>query len=399
MLQLLALMLHPAAAQDPEGAPVAAPAAIVEPAPTLEPVPEPVPEPAPVVEATPDARDGALTVVDTLIAEERWDEARSLLNWLMQPDMPEATRAAARQRLALLPKAGDAAARLRLLPWQTAAGAWLMGPNMIWINETRGNFNEKPLLVFTGALAGGAGGAAASLLYKREEGLSQTDVTTIIHMQQLGMINGAVLSLAHPDGEYWEYAGWGLLGGGIAGTAGGYTLARLPLDEGGVAMARTGAASALGLGFLTLLTLDDRTEWLEYEARHDVPPLLILTDLGTVGGYALGKATGMRRVDAQMIFLGEVAGTLVGGGLAVATQDLLLWSESGVFGTMEVFAIGGGVLGYVLARGIERPLPDMTGTALLSGTDEAPRLRLPLPAISPVKGGWSAQVQLVDLRF
>lgn len=378
MLHLLALLLNPALAQ--EAAPAEAPPAVEAP-------------------ASRDVYEDALLVADQLLAEGAFDEARAILNWLMQPERPEFVRDEARRRLSKLPKAGDAGARMRLLPWQTVAGAWLLGPNMMWINETRGNFNEKPLLVFTGALAGGAGGAAASLLYKREEGLTHGDVSTIIHTQQLAMGHGMYLTLLHPEGEYWEYGGWGLLAGGVVGTAGGYALAELPLHEGGVAAARTGSALAPGLTLLTILAADDEYEFWQGEPRHDVAPFLVAADVGTLAGYGLGQTLDLRRVDAQMIFLGAVAGTAVGGGLAAATQDMVLWSERGVFITMEVFAIGGGALGYVLAQGIERPLPNMTAGALLSGTDEHPVLALPIPSISPTKDGWSAHVNLVDLRF
>ncbi len=387
MLTALALLLNVAAAQDPASAPE-----VIAPPPAPEVI---APPPAP----TANVHQEALAVADQLIAEQSWDEARSLLNWLMQPTMPALVQSEARERLKRLPKAGDAAARLRLLPWQTVSGAWLLGPNMMWINETRGNFNEKPLLVFGGALAGGAGGAAASLLYKREEGLTHGDVTTIIHTQQLGMAHGMYLTLLHPEGEYWEYGGWGLLGGAIVGSAGGYALAELPLDEGGVAMGRAGAALAPGLTLLTLLAIDDEQDFWEGEPRHDVLPFLLAADVGTLAGYGAGKAAGLRRVDAQMILLGSVAGAAVGGGLAVATSELVLWSESGVYTTMEVFAIGGGALGYVLAKGIERPLPTVVAGAMLSGTDEHPILALPIPTVSRTRDGYAANVQLVDIRF
>ncbi len=338
----------------------------------------------------------ALHVADALIASGATHEARSILNWLSQPEVPEDVRQRASGRLAALPREKDAAARIRLLPWQTAAGAWLLGPNMLWLNETRGNFNTPQGLVFLGAVAGGAGGAAASLLYKRDEGLSHGQVTTIVHSQQLGIADGAWFASWATDSG--EYAGWGILGGAVAGTAAGYALAERDLDEGAMAGARSGAIWGTGLAFV-IPSLINEDYWYSGEDFRASGTLLLGANAGTVGGYFLAEKVGLRRVDAQMVLGGGVAGAAVGLGLVAVTDNLVLWSERGLIGTTTVFGLAGGALGYKLAQGLERPLPNIAVGTLLSGTDDAPVWGLPLPGVIKTREGLAASVQLVDMKF
>lgn len=357
--------------------------------------------PTPSVEAPPptpptDRYEEALRVADALIAAGATAEARGVLNWLSQPGVPEHVRARAAARMSALPREKDAAARIRLLPWQTAAGAWLLGPNMLWINESRGNFHTSQALVFAGAVAGGAGGAAASLLYARDAGLSHGQVTTIVHSQQLAIVDGAWLASRIADDS--DYAGWGVLGGAAVGTAAGYALAEKDLDEGAMAGARTGALWGTGLAFV-IPTLVNEDYWDEGADARVGGTLLAGANLGSVGGYFLGQKIGLRRVDAQMTLGGGVAGAAVGLGLVAVTDNLVLWSMRGGVATSTVFGLAGGALGYRLAQGLERPLPGVAVGTLLSGTDDAPVWGLPLPSVMKTQDGYAASLSLVDMKF
>lgn len=345
----------------------------------------------------PDTRyEEALRLADALIAEGATHEARAILNWLMQPDKPQDIRDRAANRTAALPREKDAAARVRLLPWQTAMGAWLLGPNILWINELRGNFNTPQGLVFLGAVAGGGAGAAASLLYEREDGLSHGQVTAIVHSQQLAIVDGAWVASRLADDS--EAAGWGILGGAAVGSAAGYALAGRDVDEGAMAGARTGALWGTGLAF-AIPTMINEDYWYDGEDARIGGTLLIGANAGTVGGYFLAQKIGLRRVDAQMAIGGGVAGGLVGLGLVAVTDDLVLWSQRGAIATTGVFTLAGGALGYTLAQGLERPLPSLAVGTLLSGTDDAPVWGLPLPSVVPTAHGLAASVQLVDMKF
>lgn len=392
MLALLALTLRVALADDPVPVEVAAPAD----APLEAPAPQAQPDcPAP----PPGDYEAALRLVDRLIAESDWVEARSLLAWLSQPEVPADVRARAAQRARALPPPSDATARLRLVPWNFAMGAWLLGPNMMWIRESSGNYNSSPLGIFSGAVLGAAGGTTAGLMYHRHAGLTHGQVSAIIHAQQLAMFNGAWLTTFSADGEYWEYGGWGLLGGAIAGSAAGYALAERPIDDGEMAAARAGAWLLPGYTLVTMLAVDDNGDFWQGEPSHDVAPFALAADLGTAAGWAAGHYAHLRRVDTQMITLGSVAGAGFGLGLAVATQDLVLWSGRGVAVSTGLFSLGGGALGYVLGSRMERPLPRVASTALLGGTPDHPVLGLPLPSFSPGRERWAASVQIVDMTF
>ena len=413
MFHLLALLLTtalaqepaaPAPAPDPAPAPAPDPATAVppsgpDPAPADPAPPEVVPDlPASPTEAlNPDPWQDVFSTVDRLVGEQAYPEARAVLQWILTSDAAPEIKQRAELRVAALPKQGDWPARLRLVPWQTTLGAVLGGPNMIWIAESRGNYYYRPVPVFAGGLLGGAGGAAASLLYRKDEGITQGQVSAIMLGEELGIAHGLLFSMIPKEGRDLEYGGYGLLLGGLAGAAGGHLLAETSPGDGEMAMAHLGTLWGTGLATANMIAFGQ--DYFNNEPIHDVLPFYVGGDLGALAGYGLAKAAHLRRVDAQMITLGGAAGGITGFFFCVTTQRAILWSERSVALTTEAFTLGGGYLGYRLAKPLEKKLPGIAMGTLLSGTDDHPILGLPLPSFTPTGDGLYTSVQLVDLRF
>lgn len=340
-----------------------------------------------------DAAD-ALRMAEQLAAGGAHDEARVLLEWVLESEPAEDVRAAAASALSRLPpEKSVTGAVVGLGAWQMIAGGWLLGPNNIWLAESANRVSPGAGLVFLGGLAGGAGGLGGTLWYARHEGLSTGKANNIFLGEALGAFHGAALTLYADDGGDWIPAG--LLVGTLGGGAAGYYAASLNPDD-GVAGATTSGAM---WGAATALILLPSYDYFEGEATHDVMPIVLAADLGALAGNGLARALELQPDEVKLGNLFGVAGGLTMLGFAVATQNMLVLSPRAVGTSVEVAAIAGGAAGIFVARRMDAKLPDVAVGALIQGTADHVVLALPVPSVRPNKDGYAASVKLVDVRF
>ena len=367
-----------------------APVEVAPVAPTIEAVPI---EATLAPTASPDILAESLQMAARLQAAEAHEEARALLRWVIAQDPPKDTRAAAREQLATLPpERGGTAPTVLLGGWQMLAGAWLVGPNNIWIAESAERVPPGPGWVFAGGLAGGAAGLGGTLWYTKHYGMTTGKANNIFAGEMLGAFNGLGLTLLVDDGGDWIPAG--LLLGTVGGGAVGYYAASKQPEAGVAAATTSGAFWGAGTGLLLL------SPWyFEGESVHDVLPIVLAADLGALAGNGLARVLKLKRNDVALGNLFGIAGGLTMGGFAVATQNFIIWTPGAVASAVEISAIAGGAAGIVISRKLEAKAPNIEGGALLHGTPGDLRLGIPLPSVLPENGGYHTTVSLVDYRF
>lgn len=359
-----------------EGAPVAAPATLATPR----------------EQSAEHASSGqleALGLARELAELGQQDSARATLRWLLEQDMDPGLRAEAEALQATLPwRRRDAMPAMRLAAWQTALGAYLLGPHMARISY-------DPLRTATPYFVGAAGGAVlgtgSALMMATGPGLSQGQANTVIASQQLGGWNGA--AIAYLVGDDPVSTSIGLLAGVGVGTAGGYLLTMADPTGGEALGAHSGAVWGLALGAASggvMELYDDKL----------LASMLVWSDLGTVAGLALAHRMDLSRSQVWAMNLGGVIG-----GVGTLQLIALLAASSGVddkglivTGTTGTL-LGGGV-GLWLATRSDRADRDVgLATAVISGTGDDVRIGLPIPTPIHSDDGLAYGLPLVAYRF
>ena len=335
-----------------------------------------------------------LTMSETLRRDGDDRSARQVLKWLLEQDLPEDLAQQAARSLAELPLTRqETGPAIRLALWQTATGAYLLGPHLAYFFQS---YEATPYLL--GALAGGAAGASSALLMAAGPGLGTNQATAIIASQQLGGANGAVLGMAIASRNDEGVPAGVLLGAG-AGTAAGYLLASRRPDAGLTAATHSGMFWGLGVG-ATALAVSYTFETAE-TAEAIAIPLVLAADAGAAAGWALARATQVGPTQVRMMNLGGALGAGTGLLFVAMTGELIWWSPHAVAWTLAGCGVAGGGLGLALSRSGSGRLGSRApvGTALISGQPGALGASVPVPTVVSAPDGPAPGVSLVEVRF
>jgi len=396
-LLLQGLLLHVALAQEP--------APVLDTAPAVAPTPAPVPDAPPPVAAPPPVPVSTapvepswmvvLEAAESLQKDGKTASARATVDWLLTQPVPPDVHERALTFQSTLPEASQVRPLLRLAVWQSALGAYVMGPNL-QIDDFFG-YEDTPYLI--GALVGIGTGAGTAYLMKSAQGLSTEKVTTVMAAEQLGFANGLMLGDL-TDGEDED---WGVPTGTFIGTLGGagagMALARRNPDPTVATAVLSGAwwGAALSIGAMTYTYYWERD--LDNEVWYYAPAILG-ADLGALAGAEIARATGVSRQQLRMMNLGGAGAAFTAYGFAYLTHDVIWYTDRGVVAVIALSGVAGGALGIVLAGEMSHPPRDRgPTTAILSGEDGRIRVGTPLPMVAPSEKGPRWQLSLVDYRF
>ncbi len=331
----------------------------------------------------------ALALAQDLIALEQRDSARATLDWMLEQELDTGVRSEAEALQATLPRRRrDVMPAMRLAAWQTALGAYLLGPHMARISY-------DPLRTATPYFIGAAGGAAlgtgSAIAMAVGPGLSQGQANTVIAAQQLGGWNGA--AIAHLVGGDEVNTSIGLLAGVGVGTAGGYLLTMTDPTGGEALGAHSGAVWGLAMG----AAHGGLMEWYDDEL---LTSMLVWSDVGTLAGLALAHRLDLSRSQVWAMNLGGV----IGGVGTLQLIALLSWNNGIDDEPLIVMAtagtlLGGGVGLWLAKRSEHRARDGALAAALISGTDDELRIGVPVPTPIPSDDGLAYGLPLVAYRF
>jgi len=347
----------------------------------------------------PPATDPLLIVVDlaqALHAEGDDRAAGDVLDWTLQhPVTPTLQARADALRKKLPRRTEEVEPVVRLALWQTFAGAYLLGPHLVFLFYDPAR-NAAPY--FAGAAGGAVLGAGSALWLGLGPGLPAPEATTIFDGELLGAYNGLLTGIILNDGADDDVP-WstGLLAGTLVGAGAGYGLSRLHPNAAQAVAAPSGALWGAGITTAGLVAMECCDT-----ASQTALPLLLGSDLGTIAGLGLVKVLDADR-DAVVAF---DAGGVIGAGVgalvtAIVVETYDLDPEPGTVSfTVTAFALAGGAGAAALSdRRRERRFAVPVSTSLLSGERGALHVAVPVPVVAPSDRGTQGRLSLVDVRF
>ncbi len=341
--------------------------------------------------STADPAAEAMAMAVDLVEAGHADSARATLDWVLDQDIDPTLRSEAESLQATLTwRRRDVMPAMRLAAWQTALGAYLMGPHMARISYDP---NRTAAPYFIGAAGGAAVGAGSAIWMAAGPGLSQGQANTVIAAQQLGGFNGAVIATLI-DADDSVSTSIGLLAGVGVGTAGGYLLTMTHPTPGVALGAHSGAVWGRACGAAGSNSSG------RYDEGQLLRSMLIWGDIGTLGGLALAHRLDLSRSQVWAMNLGGVIG---GTGTLVTLAMVTIENGAGeqtVIGLGIAGSLIGGGVGLWLSRRTEREQRHaIAAAALISGTDRDVRIGLPLPTPIPSDDGLAYGLPLVAYRF
>ncbi len=320
----------------------------------------------------------ALILADDLSAEGDYDAARDVLRWVLDQQLASEDRRAVVLKLARLPDPEgakrDVGPAVRLVGWQAAMGSYLLGPNLL-INEPLG-YDERAYLAL--AMAGGGLGAGSALLLAKHHGIDSATASTIIGIEQLGLLNGAVIGYAITGDNYsWSAIPAGMMLGAGAGAAAGTLWALQDPDPAASLGMQWGAYWGTGLGFAVMAYTYAFDELYE----DSVYPLALAANLGALGGWTLTRGLGLSRQDIRMFNAGALVGGMGAYGFAWVTSNIVWYTEHGVVAFVTGATVAGGLAGYALNSWMLTPPADRR-----LGRLKLTAFTLPSPTLVPYEG-------------
>ncbi|MCK6504102.1 hypothetical protein L6R53_11990 [Myxococcota bacterium] len=388
LLPSLALAQDEAHAPPPEEAPPApaeAPPAAAEEAPPATATVAPAP-PAP---APPASHDYALAldVAQELRREGDRPAAHALSTWIAaQPDAEAFSAPATDLATRSAPRAVDTWPKVRLIGFQAAAGATVLGAGPALLEL----FDDAGGLYFATALVGGAAGTVGGIALARHDDFHTGRVHALVATQELVTFN---LVAAGALAEDEHVTGAALLGGAALGTGLGAAWALSDPDPVRTLGLHSGAFWGFGL------TTCAMAYTYSFDRLEDRVPLVMAggADLGAGLGYAL---TSVLPVSAQQV-RGVNAGGAIGAGaaygFAAMTSRLIWYTPHSVAAIVGGAGLAGGVVGGVLATRFDGAGGLPVSTALLSTQGRRVHLSVPVPRSFPVPGEPDAVAWGLDL--
>ena len=333
----------------------------------------------------------ALQAIADLRDEGQTDAARATVDLLLQQDLDPADRQRALDLQAGLPLTRDQSSAIVLLAaGQTAVFGYLLGPHLAGLTYDP---NRSATPYYLGALGGVALGAGGAIAFGLRPGFDAAQAQTVLSTEVLGGATGAVLGLVL---DPYDRLGtpWGMLGGAIAGAAGGHLLATLEPSGRDVLAGQSGAVWGTGLALTGVLFLERFNE-----PQQVAVPLVVGADAGAALGVLVARRLDLSQGQIAWADLGLTLGS--GTGLLVmgiiASDRDVSWQQ----GTVLVGAGGltGGLLAGFLADPDRRGPRVPVATAALSGRPGDLRLALPVPRLAPGDDGLDLNIKLASLRF
>lgn len=352
------------------------------------PAPEPVIAPADPVPANPTVETALILAAD-LRADGDHDAARDVLHWVLDQQLTADVRTAAALQLARLPapedSGHDVGPTVRLVAWQAAMGAYLLGPNLL-INEPLGYAGDPYVAL---SMIGGGLGAGSALLLAKHHGVDSAAASTIIGVEQLGLLNGAVLGYALTgDSSLSRIPGGMMFGAGVGAGVGALWTLQDPDPAASLGM-QWGAYWGTGLGFAVMAYT------YAFDELHEdsIYPMALAANLGALGGWTLTRGLGLSRHDVRMFNAGALVGGLGAFGFAWITSNIVWYTEHGVAAFVTGATVAGGLTGVALNRWlITPPAERLFGRRLAS-------FSLPTPTLVPYDGRAIPGVLLTEVQF
>jgi hypothetical protein len=355
-----------------------------------EPSPPAPPEAAPSAEPAELSADDLLTMARDLADDGELDGARASLDRLLKRELEPTLEAEALALRATLPRRRhDVMPAMKLAAWQTALGAYLLGPHMARISYDP---RRTAAPYFLGAGGGALVGAGSAIWMSAGPGLSHGQAHGVIAAQQLGGFNGAAIAwLAKGDEVNTSI---GLLAGVGAGTLGGYLFTLTDPSWGESLGAHSGAVWGLAYAAAGNALIE------RWDEEKNLRAMLIWSDLGAVGGFALAHALDLSRSQVWAMNLGGIIGAtgslqLLGLLTMESGADDTVWALTGMVGGL----VGGAVALRLATRSDREHRQGLAASAFISGTDRDVRIGLPLPTPIPSDQGLAYGLPLVAYRF
>ncbi|MFT5586097.1 MAG: hypothetical protein ACI9VR_003694 [Cognaticolwellia sp.] len=287
-----------------------------------------------------------------------------------------------------------ASARAELMITQTVVAGLFLGvalPGSTWQPSEPG----PPVVL---GLAGGAAGAVGSHFFAKEFQPSTGQVMSLFTGEVLGAANGFGLSAAFPPRDYRAAYQQALLGT-LIGAGGGVAVAKyLDPDAGQVAAVNAGMLWGTYFSSMSFLL------WEENNPRFVAMRVVGGADLGAGLGALSAHYFPVSRGRANVINLGGVAGTAVGGGIVLLANFYGgLYDQEPTAGILMASTGAGLATAALLTRNMgesERASAAVPGGVLVGVYGDQVGFGVPLPTVAVTQEGeLGVALQLAAGRF